>query len=265
MNLRTYRKIHRWLGLTVGIQMLLWTAGGLFFSLNPIAKVRGETEEPEPPSIELGVPPASPAAALEELLLDHPQAEIRAVLLRHHLDGAVYEISYLDGGEQRWALADPSTGKLRTTIDRDEAVAIARQAYVPDSPIKGVTLVAEVGQGSEYRERPLPAYRVTFDDSLGTRLYISIERGIVTARRNDRWRLFDFLWMLHIMDYEHRDDFNSLLLQVVSALGLVTVLSGFTLFAVTSPQLRRILTVGGSRGSDPAATEAGQKARRKPA
>ena len=41
------------------------------------------------------------------------------------------------------------------------------------------------------------------------------------------------------MDYQTRDNFNTFLLQAVSALGLVTVLSGFTLAGVTSPLLRR--------------------------
>ena len=239
MHIPTYRKIHRYLGLFVGVQLLLWTAGGLFFSLNPIAKVRGETEEPESPPLEFGAPPSSPAPALSDLLVDHPQAEIRTVLLRPHLDGAIYEITILEDGEPHWALADVSSGELRAIVDRDEAVAIARRAYSPDSPIEDVTLVTDAGSGSEYRERPLPAFRVTFDDPLGTRLYVSVERGLVTARRNDRWRLFDFLWMLHIMDYQNRDNFNTLLLQAVSALGLVTVLSGFILAGVTSPRFRR--------------------------
>jgi uncharacterized iron-regulated membrane protein len=240
MDVRTYRKIHRWLGLVVGIQLLLWTAGGLFFSLNPIATVRGETEEPESPSLEFGASPASPAPALDELLLDRPRAEIETVLLRHHLNGAVYEIAFLEDGEPHWAIADGSTGELRDVVDRDEAEAIARQAYLLDLPIAEVSLVREATPGSEYRDRPLPAYRVAFDDHLGTRLYVSVERGMVTARRNNRWRLFDFLWMLHIMDYQTRDNFNTLLLQVVSALGLVTVVSGFVLAGVTSPRMRRL-------------------------
>ncbi len=33
MDVRSYRKIHRYLGRFVGVQLLLWTAGGLFFSL----------------------------------------------------------------------------------------------------------------------------------------------------------------------------------------------------------------------------------------
>ncbi len=241
MDVRTYRKIHRRLGLVVGIQLLMWTAGGLFFSLNPITKVRGETEAPGPMSLDPGEALASPGPALTELGNRRPHARVETVVLRPHLDGAVYEIAYSEHGEPHWALAEAATGSLRAAIDRDEAEAIARQAYLPESRVAEVSLMTEVDPGSEYRERPLPAYRVTLDDDLGTRLYVSVERGVVTARRNDRWRLFDFLWMLHIMDYRTRDNFNTVVLQVVSALGLVTVLSGFILAAVTSPRLRRIM------------------------
>ena len=58
--------------------------------------------------------------------------------------------------------------------------------------------------------------------------------------RNDRWRAFDFLWMLHTMDYRGRADFNNRALRAFSVLGLVTVLSGFVLFVLTSrPVLAR--------------------------
>lgn len=265
MDVRTYRKIHRRLGLVVGLQLLLWTAGGLFFSLNPIAKVRGETEEPEAPPLEITTPPASPAAALSELSRLHPQAKIQTVALRPHLDTAVYEIAYVADAEPRWALADAATGELRPSVGREEAEAVARGAYALDSPIAEVFLVTETTPGSEYRERPLPAYRVTFGDRLGTRLYVSAERGVVTARRNDRWRLFDFLWMLHIMDYQTRENFNSTLLRVVSALGLVTVLSGFALFFITSPRLRRFVKFDGGEVSDAVAPSSGQNMNRNPA
>ncbi len=265
MDVRTYRKIHRWLGLVVGIQLILWTASGLFFSLNPIAKVRGETEAPEPPPLDSIAALASPSGALKELRHRHPQAEVLTVVLRPHLDGSIYEISFIEDGQPRWVIAAPSSGELRPAIDRDEAVAIAQREYLLKSPVADVTLVTEADPGSEYRERPLPAYRVTFDDPLGTRLYVSVERGVVTARRNDRWRLFDFLWMLHIMDYQTRENFNSTLLRAVSALGLVTVLSGFALFFVTSPRLRRFVKSDGGQVSDVVAPSSGQNANRNPA
>jgi hypothetical protein len=38
--------------------------------------------------------------------------------------------------------------------------------------------------------------------------------------------VFDFLWMLHIMDYEQRSNVNNTLLRVASTVGLLFMLSG---------------------------------------
>jgi len=241
MNVRTLRKIHRYLGLFVGVQLLLWTASGLFFSLNSIAKVRGETEASEASPLRLTSPPASPAPALAELAERQPGIEVRSVTLRPHLGEGIYEIAYDDGHRGRWALADARTGRLRSPLTEAEAVELARADFVPDAPVAGVTLITEVDPGAEYRDRPLPAYRVSFDHPSGARIYVSTDRGVVTARRNDRWRWFDLFWMLHVMDYEDRDDFNTWWLQLAAALGVITILSGFTVAALTSPRLRRLL------------------------
>jgi hypothetical protein len=61
----------------------------------------------------------------------------------------------------------------------------------------------------------------------------------VTKHRNHVWRAFDFLWMLHKMDDRGRDDFNNPLLRGVSALALLTVVSGELLWWRTSAWRRR--------------------------
>ena len=58
--------------------------------------------------------------------------------------------------------------------------------------------------------------------------------------RHLQWRWFDFLWMTHhTMDYEGRDNFNTLILRIFSLLSLITVLSGFALAFVTSGRRRK--------------------------
>ncbi len=47
------------------------------------------------------------------------------------------------------------------------------------------------------------------------------------------------LWMLHTMDYEGRDDMNNSILRAFSILGLLTISSGFALYFVSLPGLRR--------------------------
>ena len=71
--------------------------------------------------------------------------------------------------------------------------------------------------------------RAEFDDERDTRLFVSPHTGRLVARRNDVWRLYDFFWMLHIMDYRERTDFNHPLLITASVIALIVSMSGFLL------------------------------------
>ena len=46
--------------------------------------------------------------------------------------------------------------------------------------------------------------------------------------------------MLHIMDYEEREDFNTLHLQVFAVLALISVLAGFVLLVIRMQRLIRM-------------------------
>jgi hypothetical protein len=78
----------------------------------------------------------------------------------------------------------------------------------------------------EYRGA-LPVWQLVFDDEAGTHLYVSPATGKVAARRSGVWRVYDFLWSLHIMDYQTRDNFNNWLVVIASAIGLVLTITGF--------------------------------------
>ena len=119
----------------------------------------------------------------------------------------------------------------------NEGFAVALADYAGDAPIAIVEYFEEPTW--EYR-RSGPAWRVSFDDGEGTRLYVSEATGQVTARRNDVWRVFDFFWMLHIMDYKEREDFNHPLLISFSALALISVLAGLVLLII---RMRRFVLV----------------------
>src|SRR3546814_3701261 len=88
----------------------------------------------------------------------------------------------------------------------------------------------------EVRDHEAPIWRVPFEDGEGTTLYVSGQDGRVLERRNDTWRIFDFVWMLHIMDYTGRQDFNNPLVIMAGSGGLWIALSGFWLL-VTSFRL----------------------------
>jgi hypothetical protein len=125
---------------------------------------------------------------------------------------------------------DAQTGEPLGAIDAAQALEIAEASYLGDGVGR---LPARVSQGStEYRGR-LPAWRVDFDDKAATTLYVAADNGDVVTRRNRIWRIYDFAWMLHIMDYRERADFNHPLLVWASALALLVAVSGLYLIVVT--------------------------------
>ena len=130
------------------------------------------------------------------------------------------------------------------------AVALldTRCLHLPREALTAASLLTadSVSTHHEFRKQPLPAWAVHSGDEEGATAYVPAELGQVLRIRNDRWRVFDFLWMLHTMDYQRRDNFNNLALRALSVLGLVTVASGLLLFGLTSPTIRRhrAVTVG---------------------
>lgn len=238
------RQLHRYLGLFIGIQFVLWTVGGLYFSWTDLDEVHGDHLRNPRSFPAANVHLASPSVALRAIGTREPVDSLAALGLVDLLGSPTYRIEYFTRvGERpvrRTQLADARTGELRAPVSRGEAVRMARGAFAEDAPVRSVEYLTEgsVGRHHEYREQPLPAWAVTFDHSTGATAYVAAEFGQVQSIRHQTWRVFDFLWMLHTMDYRGRDDFNNLLLRAFSILGLVTVLSGFLLFALTSRPVR---------------------------
>jgi PepSY-associated TM region len=231
------RKAHRYMGLFVGIQLLFWVVSGLYFTWNDIDKVRGEHLKSEIEN-DINVQQGQLAdinQVLESFRSQTPQLEkIKGVGLRLLLGQPVYEIHYSIGDDSLYQLVDAQSGELMPMLDEEVAMAIAKADFTEDVEVLSVELLETESAHAEYRGRDLPLYRVSMDHSSDVNIYVSAQRGLVTARRNTTWRVFDFLWMTHTMDYQTRDDFNHMLVKIFSILGLITVLSGFLLWAMTS-------------------------------
>ncbi len=240
---RRFYAVHRWLGLAVGVQLVLWCVGGLIFATHDLAWVRGEDgRNPERAApLDLARVRLAPGAAVATLapgvVGDGPHAGgsaavvVDEIILRPILGRAVYEIRH--GGDT--TLIDAESGAVLSPLGRDTAIAIARADRAGQPEVLGATLI-ERDPPSEYREGALPAWQIAFADGEGTHVYVAANTGRITARRNDAWRRFDFFWMLHTMDYRDRDDFNHPLLIGAAAAAVITLASGFALWAI---RLRR--------------------------
>lgn len=238
------RKSHRYLGVFIGIQFVFWTVGGLYFSWTNIKEIRGDHLRKESEqSIRLDQPLISPQTAAEKLLASSRASSISKIRLIDLFDAPHYEIGYRTSGGEELAVANAVTGEIRNAITEDEAKQIASEAMRSPQPVKSVVYITKenVGGHHEYREKPLPAWAVSFENTDNLTVYLSAQTGQIGAFRTGNWRIFDFLWMLHTMDFQERDNINNYLLRAFSALGIVTLFSGFLLFFVSSRFWLRLL------------------------
>lgn len=137
-------------------------------------------------------------------------------------------------------LYNARTGNKKEGITEQEALQVAGRYMKHDLKVSTINLIKSVGEHNEFRGRPLPAYEIKYDAYENLIAYVAAGNGAFQTVRHRNWRWFDFLWMTHTMAYQGRDDFNTIVLRVFSLMGLITVLSGFTLWYISSPTIRKI-------------------------
>ena len=230
-KVKFWRKLHKWIGLVIGIQVLLWISGGVVMSIIPIDMVRGKhLVKPLP---EMAQPLAS-----EKVNFQPDLSHWKTVEWRQRLGQAALVLTGFDG-ERQWV--DPASGQVLPVITADEAKQVAALQYLGEGEPQQVRLLTQLPQ--EVSSRSGPLYRVDFNDWIHTSLYLDPASGEVKSVRSDYWRLFDFFWMLHIMDYEEREDFNNPLLIGASLLALFFTFSGLVLlyFAIFKPKTKKLM------------------------
>ncbi len=125
-------------------------------------------------------------------------------------------------------LIDPETSTVVSPLDEQAARKIARFHYDGTAQVLKASLIESDPPG-EIGPRRLPLWRVDFSDRFATSFYIDPFNGALVTRRHRYWRLFDFFWMLHIMDYDERTDVHNPLLRTAQFAGLLVGLSGMWL------------------------------------
>lgn len=211
------RTLHKWFGLVLGLQMLLWSISGAMMALLDHHKVGGEG------AIRPPVPAVLPAAALPlskvAETLGEPVLKLR---LKPLGQGQVYEATTPTGVR----LLDAATG-APVDIDADRAGRLAATAFTGEASVTSIRLVEK--PDVESRQIELPAWRVEFADPERTTLFMSAATGELLELRNDSWRLWDVFWMIHIMDYTKRESFNHPLIVTVASGVLWLAMSGVIL------------------------------------
>ena len=216
------RKTHRYTAVFLGIQLSFWILSGTYFAWIPIDTVRGSDMSQS--TMQKGI---QLEALVNPAALDIP--EDRELFSLQVSSSAQNEMTiYKIKTNQGWLYYDAQTGMQMGKIRIKEIERFARADYKGKDAIRKIALI-ETNAPSEYRGS-LPVYQIEFDDLRSTTLYLNPFDGQVLARRNTYWRIFDFLWMLHILDFGEREDFNNNLLRVLASLSFIVVISGYGIF-----------------------------------
>tara|TARA_B100000945_G_C20300122_1_gene557609 strand:- start:195 stop:791 length:597 start_codon:yes stop_codon:yes gene_type:complete len=198
---------------------LLWTISGIYFAFNKIELVRGEQYiiEDNPSALDIESLNISSNTKGIEVFKRLNQWIVKVEMnagfkYQDLLGNEVYELSPNQAIE---------VVKLKTTL----------------SPID-VIKINESSARSEFRGRSLPIYKIKTNSSDDSNVYVDVMSGKIVAIRSDSWRVWDFLWGAHIIDYRERDNINNILLKIFSILALLSSLSGIALFFNTIKKLR---------------------------
>ena len=224
-------KWHKWLALVVGLQVLAWASSGLFMSVVPIEKVRGEHLVHEAAKVNLREAAATTAPLT--VVLAAVNGPVDGLELTQVDGRAVWRVQQ----SKAFTLVEADSGVVLSPLDAAAAQRIAAADYAGKGGVQSAMLLT-AEPPIEYRGS-LPVWQVTFNDPEGLRIYVSPTTGKVVARRTNTWRVYDFLWSLHIMDYREHEDFNHPLLMAFAAGLLVLTLTGGVLL------WRRFITARG--------------------
>ncbi|QBG35672.1 2Fe-2S iron-sulfur cluster-binding protein [Litorilituus sediminis] len=216
------KKLHKWLSLLVGLQLLIWLGTGLYFNLMDHQKASGnqyrqriaqaQVDNNRLVEPKLILAKAAPAVAFKQIsLLEKPY-----YLLTH-------EKGLYQHFNNSYSLFDAYSGE-QLFIDENIAEKLALASY------KGSGKVSNIQKLSPpYDDIPKErndVWQINMADDINTSIYVDAGSGRVVKHSNDDKRFVDIFFMLHFMDYSTEGSFNNWQIIVLAVFTLVFALTG---------------------------------------
>ncbi len=216
---------HRRLAPLIGIQLLLWSLGGVYFSWGRSANDLRDSEISVTESPDLKY--ENFLALLPPLIRNSELSHIRDIQLGKLLNTPVYRLIQDDSHAETY---NAISGELLSPIDETTAAAVAAAEFGSEVAVKQMELIEE--QNGSYRG-PIPAWKVTFDDWKASVIYVASGTGSVTYRSSAILEACGILWWLPVGNDPAGDATQTWIVRVTSVLGVVTVAAGFYLWYLT--------------------------------
>jgi uncharacterized iron-regulated membrane protein len=221
------RKTHKWLGLFIGLQVVIWSLSGLYMTVVHIHTIHGDH-----------LVQAAPQRSVVASSLADP------VTLAAANGAQSIRLGWLEGkpiyivkGESGEVAFDARSGSKIPAPGEAAIRRLATSAYTGREPIASAQLITDIP--GEIRGRKPPLWRIEFDHWNKPTFYLSPVTGELLTRRHELWRIFDFVWMLHIMDYDERENVNNTLLRIFTWGAVLMALSGAWLLLYAFPKKKK--------------------------
>ena len=166
-------KVHKWVGIGIGVILLLWIVTGVLIAGGDTPKASGDA----PP--DFGRATVAPAAALALATSgDSALTGVRTVEFERLGPHFIYRIR----GKGRTVVVDAERGE-RLVMDEALARRLAAET-VPGATIRSAGLIRAHDRG--YGNGSLPAWRVTLDDAAGTLVHLSVRDAVLSSSTGSR-------------------------------------------------------------------------------
>jgi uncharacterized iron-regulated membrane protein len=210
------RKTHKWLALIAGIQILIWSISGLYMTAVDLDIIHGDhlVKEFKPNTLESDKISPISLQIIEQL------APIQSIRLKIYFKQAVYEIR----SAKQLTIVNAFTGEIKANLTAKVIEQQTKEIYAGEAGISSIELLP--AYPGEIGGRKLPIWQVQYDDWLQSTLYFHVQSGRLISKRTDLWRAFDFLWLLHIMEYQGVGGITGIIFRVFSIASMLMALFG---------------------------------------
>lgn len=219
---RLLHLLHRWLGIALGLQMLLWFVSGVVMLYVPFPELTPAERLQRLQPLPAAAVNVSAWQAWSALGLAGEPGQVR-------LTAAPQRPAYHFLADGRWHTAWADSGEARAPVSALEAAAAASAfAHAPVSAVEHVERDQWTVSRSLDAWRPL--YRVALDDAAGTELYVSARTGEVVrdttaSERGWNWAGSVLHWVYFAPLRAHAELWRQLVLWL-AAVATVLALSG---------------------------------------
>ncbi len=196
--------------------MLIWSISGLYMTAVDLDIIHGDhlVKELKPNIIE-----SDKISPISEQIIEQ-LAPIQSIKLKVYFEQSVYEIR----SAKQLTIVDAITGEIKADLAAKVIEQQANEIYAGEASIASVErLPAYPG---EVGGRKQPVWQVQYDDGLRSTLYFHVQSGRLISKRTDLWRAFDFLWLLHIMEYQGVGGMTGIIFRVFSITSMLMALFG---------------------------------------